>query len=52
MTPDQVALLMTEAAMDEAIRLGLFPSEGSFDAYARRWTEMQKVLKAALTPRA
>jgi len=44
----QVTQEMLNAAMKEAVRLGIFPKESSMGNYVKHWEGMESVLKAAM----
>ena len=39
---------MLNAAMKEAVKVGLFPKESDMDTYLKCWEQMESVLKATL----
>jgi len=44
----QVTQEMLNAAMKEAVRLGIFPNKSSMGNYVKHWEGMESVLKVAM----
>jgi hypothetical protein len=45
----EVTQQMLEAAMKEAVKLGMYPQVTFEEAYLRNWANMRKVLEAAFS---